>query len=121
MGELADSAYEALARQRVEALSTAHGVEAAIFEGGIRSIAYVTERIEALCDGPDASESGGSLSRYVEMLEGMTGLSAVDTFDDELTPNCARIRAMVSQFERSGGATRFEAGERYFFGHRLAS
>jgi hypothetical protein len=66
-------------------------------------------------------ESGGFLSRYVEMLEAMTGLPAVETFDDEVTPNCARIRDMVAQFERTGGTLRFEVGLRYFFGHRLPS
>jgi hypothetical protein len=120
-GDFTSSAYETHAQQRVQALRSVHGADTAVFEGGILSVAYVVERIDALCDSPEAVELGGFLSRYVEMLEGMTGLPAVDTFDDEVNANCVRIRDMVAQFERMGGTLRFEVGQRYFFGHRLPS
>ena len=118
--ELSADEYQWVVRRKVRELEARHGIQVAIFEASPLSVIQILGRIDTLCDEPDAIELSGSISRYVDFLEAMTGIPSVGVFEEGVTVNCHHARRVVSQCHRNG-PERYHLGCRYFFGTALSS
>jgi hypothetical protein len=119
--ELTPEAYRAAVADAALRAERAHGREAAIFEGQPLSLAYILDRIEELSGGEDAVDYSGTISRYVDMFEAMTGSSTLGVFEEDVTVIPVAAIELVDAFRSSGQVSRYEPGRRYFFGVPLAS
>lgn len=100
---------EVRSRERVEP-------EEAVFEGHRLDLRRVAERLlERLRRGEDSARV--ELGRM--SLEATSGLDCSAFFDSAHRLRPLAAAAMVEEFLASGAADRYEAGARYFFGHRI--
>jgi len=121
LDELTADEYRRIALGRRQALEADYGRGVAIFEARLLDLRYILQRIESLCDELDPVEFGGTISRYVDFFEAMTGHSSRHVFEEGVTVNCYRAIEMIATFQQSGTADQYQPGQRYFFGHRVPS
>ncbi|MGH8502235.1 MAG: hypothetical protein ACREVE_07125 [Gammaproteobacteria bacterium] len=111
-------AYMAMVREQARALRRAEALrdESVVAEGRVLVIKDVAQR---LLDRLRRGERGDRIEKGRMLLEATTGLNCGAFFNKDYMLQPLAAAAIVEEFLDSGEAEKYEAGVRYFFGHRI--
>jgi hypothetical protein len=116
---LNDEAYGESVRRAAAVLRRGAQPGTYFLKGRPLSVHEIIAAIKRYCQEEEFELFGGSIANLFSLLEGMTGVTYASCLDDDCNPILPRISHVLNRIQQSGVARKFEAGRRYFFGHRI--
>jgi hypothetical protein len=113
--------YEGFAAEvrqvRTELVDRLGSDDVAVYEGRILDVGTLARRLYERLTSQDRAK--GRIYRERWMFEAMTGVDCSDFFDDENNPRYLPAAAVMESFLERGDTSRYQPGQRYFFGHPI--
>jgi len=112
-----DEEFRALALARYEELRREFGTDRCpVLGGALFSVESLAKRLHAELTSPEPNET--NVLRMRHHLEASTGLDCSSFYDNE-DLQYLKATAVVEEFLQTSPGSRYEAGVRYFYGHRI--